>query len=133
MDETTNLIVSKGFRLESRHVDFFITFTLLTKGAVWQLASLVGHEVAALTEGQVFQVQKLPRHHGLLRGRKIAMNQRRCPQCWLDVYIHLCLHQLEAKTTVKDHPSSLTQQNKGLVDGTRAALIIILQIDYSDN
>lgn len=43
----------------------FITFTLLAKGAVRQLATLVGHEVASLGEGQVVQVQQLSGCHAL--------------------------------------------------------------------
>lgn len=61
----TNLVLSKGFGFERRHVHLFITFALLAKGAVWQLATLVGHEVAALGEGQVVQVQQLSGGHAL--------------------------------------------------------------------
>lgn len=60
---STNLIVSKGFRLQGGHMNLFITFALLTKRAIWELATFVGHEMATLSEGQVFKVQKLSRRH----------------------------------------------------------------------
>ncbi|KAF3851095.1 hypothetical protein F7725_012867 [Dissostichus mawsoni] len=50
---------------EGRHMNLFITFALFAERAVWQLAALVGHEVAALCEGQVFKVQQLSRSHRL--------------------------------------------------------------------
>lgn len=53
---TTNLIVGKRLGFERRYVDLFITFTLFAKRAVRQLATLVGHEVAALGKSQVVQV-----------------------------------------------------------------------------
>lgn len=64
-----NLIFSEGFGLERRHMHLFVTFALLAKGAIRQLATLVGHEVAPLGEGQVVQVQQLSRGHALGGGR----------------------------------------------------------------
>jgi hypothetical protein len=49
----TYLVVRKGLRLEGGHVDLFVALALLAEGAVWQLAPFVGHEVAALGEGQI--------------------------------------------------------------------------------
>lgn len=65
MRTEANLIVSKGFWLERGHVHLFITFALLAKRAVWQLATLVGHEVATLGEGEIVQVQQLSGGHAL--------------------------------------------------------------------
>lgn len=73
----TNLIVSEGLGFECGHVHLFITFALFAKGAVWQLATLVGHEVAALGEGQVVQVQQLSGGHALCGGRGRRQNQNR--------------------------------------------------------
>lgn len=64
--QPTNLIIRKRFRFEGRHVDFFISFALFTKRAVWQLTALVGHEMAPLTESQVIKVQHLSRGHWLM-------------------------------------------------------------------
>ena len=63
--QPTNLIVTKCFGFQCRHMNFFITFALFAKRAVWQLAAFVGHEMAALSEGQVIKIQKLSRHHRL--------------------------------------------------------------------
>ena len=52
----TNLIIRKGLWFEGRNMDFFITFALFAKRAIWKLAPLVSHEMAALGEGQVFKV-----------------------------------------------------------------------------
>lgn len=46
-------------------MNLFVTFALLPERAIRQLATLVGHEVAALSEGQVLQVQELSGHHRL--------------------------------------------------------------------
>lgn len=66
----THLIVSEGLGLEGRNVHLLVAFALLAKGAIGQLAPLVGHEVASLGEGQVLQVQQLFRGHGLRGGGK---------------------------------------------------------------
>lgn len=70
-----NLIFSEGFGFERRHVHLLITFALLAKGAIRQLATLVGHEVAPLGEGQVVQIQQLSGGHALLEGGKGGKNQ----------------------------------------------------------
>lgn len=52
----TYLIITEGLGLKSGHVHLLIAFSLFAEGAIGQLTALVGHEVAALREGQIFQV-----------------------------------------------------------------------------
>lgn len=61
----TNLVIGEGFGFERGHVDLFVTFALFAKRAVRELATLVGHEVAPLREGQVVEVQELSGGHAL--------------------------------------------------------------------
>lgn len=63
LQQQTNLIIRKGLGLQCRYVDFFVTLALFAEGAVGQLATLVGHEMTPLCEGQVIEVQKLTRGH----------------------------------------------------------------------
>jgi len=70
----THLVIGEGLGFERRHVDLLVALALLAEGPVWQLASLVGHEVAALGEGQVLQVQQLTGSHRLAGGAE-ATNQ----------------------------------------------------------
>lgn len=48
-------------RLLSRDMNFLVAFLCLAERSSWQLAPLVGHEAAALTEHKVLQVQYLTR------------------------------------------------------------------------
>lgn len=52
----TYLIITEGLGLKSRHMHLLVAFSLFAEGPVGQLAALVGHKVAALREGQIFQV-----------------------------------------------------------------------------
>ncbi len=47
----TNLFDLKRLGLEGRHVDLLEAFFALSEGATGQLAALVSHEVAAVSEG----------------------------------------------------------------------------------
>lgn len=57
---STYLLRAKRLWFQGRHVHLLVALALPTEGAVGQLASLVGHEMTALSKHQVFQVQHLP-------------------------------------------------------------------------
>lgn len=58
--QVTDLFRAKRLRLQGWHVHLLVALALPAEGAVGQLAPLVGHEVTALSEHQVLQVQHLP-------------------------------------------------------------------------
>lgn len=92
----TNLVVSEGFGFERGHMDLFVTFALLAKRAVRQLATLVGHEVAPLREGQVVEVQKLSGGHALWGGggeKQNNLNKVKASRASLNIDIVLVLHR----------------------------------------
>lgn len=75
----TNLIISKWFGFQGRHMHFFITFALFAEGAIWQLTALVGHEMTSLGERQVLEVQQLSRGNWLQDEKTAALRiERRC-------------------------------------------------------
>ena len=53
------LALGEGLGLEGRNVDLLVALLLLAEGSLRQLAPLVGHEVRAVGEGDLFQVQGL--------------------------------------------------------------------------
>ena len=60
-DYEDHLFDVEWFRLECRDVDLFVALLGLSEGSSRELASLVGHEMTAIREHKVLQVQHLPR------------------------------------------------------------------------
>lgn len=65
----SHLIFFKGLRFQCRNVDFLVALPLLTERPIRELALLIGHQMASLSECKVIDIQQLLWCKCLMRNR----------------------------------------------------------------